>query len=294
MRSANFTMFEATRIPPEWVECHRRQDLVIVPTESSRSAWIRGGVPKGKIRICPLGIDAVRFSRRLEPLDLELDRRTRMLNVSEFSPRKNLPGLLRAWILATRAHDDAALVLKTGGWTPGAGERLEAEIAQVEQQLGRKLRDAAPVVFLREIFSDEDMARLYRTATHYISVSFGEGWDQPMMEAAASGLRLIAPAHSAYMAYLDDKSATLLPSREIPAEFPGDAATAALFQNARWWKPDEDAAIAAIRAAIDGRDLHKPGPRERILEDFTWAKAAARLVEILSELEGPPWRRWFS
>ena len=294
MRNANFTMFEADRIPAEWVECHQRHDLVILPTESSREAWIRSGVPERKIRMCPLGVDANRFSGCVEPLDLKLDRRIRILNVSELSPRKNLSGLLRAWIRATTRKDDAVLLMKTGGWTSGATARFEAEIVQVEQQLGKKLSDAAPVVFLREVLADDNMPRLYRTATHYMSVSFGEGWDQTMIEAAASGLRLIAPAHSAYLTYLDDASATLLPSREVPVEFPGDTATAALFQNAQWWKPDEDAAVAAIVAAIEGRDLDKASPRERILNEFSWAKAAARLIEILSDMDRPRWRRWFS
>jgi glycosyltransferase involved in cell wall biosynthesis len=298
-RNVNFTMFEATRIPRDWVRQNRKHDLVILPTESSRQAWIRSGVPEERIRICPLGVDAGRYAAQAEPLDLVLADgapvsryRTRLLNVSEVSARKNLLGLLRAWMAATAPGDDAVLIVKSGGWVPGVAEMFRSQWTAYEMKSGKRLSDAAPVLFLREVYSDEDMPKLYATATHYISTSFGEGWDQAMMEAAASGLRLIAPAHSAYTAYLDGTCATLLHSREVPAVFWGDPATAALFRDASWWEPDE-AAAAAIRAAIEGRDGDKVSPRQRILSECTWAKATTRLIQILSELDTPPRRRWF-
>jgi glycosyltransferase involved in cell wall biosynthesis len=293
LRNVNFTMFEATRIPAVWVGCHRAHDAVILPAESSRRAWIASGVPAGKIRMCPLGIDPARFSASVAPLEIGLERRTRFLNVSELSQRKNLQGLLRAWLKATTPQDDAVLVMKTGAWTPGAAARFQESLVQGQRELGKRLADAAPVVILREILSDSDMPRLYAAATHYWSMSFGEGWDQAMMEAAASGLQLIAPAHSAYLTYLDAASATLLPCREIPVVFPGDAATAALFRDACWWEPDEDSAVAAIRAAIENTGPAKASPRDRILNEFTWDKATARLIGILSEFDRPRRKLWF-
>src|SRR5262249_27243660 len=161
-----------------------------------------------------------------EPLPLRLaDGRSfaqfsvRFLNVSELGPRKNLVGLLRAWLQATSADDDAALIVKLGCYAPGWPELFQHQIGQLELELGRRLSEAAPIPFLSELFSDAEMPRLFAAATHYISVSHGEGWDQPMVEAAASGLRLIAPDHSAYAAYLDSSIAYLIPSRQVPVEF---------------------------------------------------------------------------
>ena len=64
------------------------------------------------------------------------------------------------------------------------------------------MEDAAPVRVLHDLVADAKAPGLYAAATHYISLSHGEGWDQPMMEAAAAGLKLIAPSHSAYLTYL--------------------------------------------------------------------------------------------
>ena len=57
----NFTMFEATRAPANWIARSKNHDLVILPTESSRQAWIAGGMPPDRIRLCPLGIDPVLY-----------------------------------------------------------------------------------------------------------------------------------------------------------------------------------------------------------------------------------------
>jgi glycosyltransferase involved in cell wall biosynthesis len=288
--TANYTMFEATRIPASWAAQSEQCDLVIVPTESSRRAWLAGGAAPARLRVCPLGVDAALYGRGHLPLLVRDAQgrpigsyRIRLLSVAELGPRKNLMGLLRAWLLATSRDDDAVLILKLGAYAPWSREAFQADVARLQRELGRRLSDAAPLCLLFDLFSDAAMPRLYAAATHYISLSHGEGWDQAMVEAAASGLRLIAPAHSAYTAYLYGSVATLIPSREVPAVFEGDPFFGDLFRGLRWWEPDEGAAMAAIRAAIAGSDTAVGSPRERTLRDLTWDAAARRLAAILSE-----------
>ena len=287
--NANFTTFEADRVHPDWVKANWNHDLVIVPSQSSKSAWVKSGLPEHRIRICGYGVDALAFSGAAEPLEFSgaepNQYRVRFLNVSEMSARKNLAGLLEAWMRATSPADDAVLILKLGCYDRGAKERFEKLIETIEMKLHKRLAEAAPLIVTSQLLSDADMPRLYAAATHYISMSHGEGWDLPMMEAAASGLRLIAPAHSAYLAYLDSSVATLIRSEEVPVVFEGDAATAKLFTGARWWQPDLEEAIQYIRAAIEGRDQCRAFPRDRILSQFTWEQAARRLVGILEEFE---------
>jgi glycosyltransferase involved in cell wall biosynthesis len=285
--NVNFTMFEATRVPPSWVAEGRRQDLLIVPTRSSEEAWVRSGMPPHRIRLCPLGVDPGLFAQEHAPLPLTTADgqpaaryRTRFLNVSQIGPRKNISGLLQAWIEATSATDNAVLILKTDS---AAAYRREAACA--ESEAGKRLIAAAPVIHLQQTFGAAEMPRLYAAATHYFSMSHGEGWDLPMMEAAASGLTPIAPDHSAYRTYLDDSVATMIPSREVPADYAGDPETAALFEGANWWAPDHQEAVAAVRAAIRGDGPCRASARQRVLSEFTWEAATDRLIQILGELQ---------
>jgi glycosyltransferase involved in cell wall biosynthesis len=253
------------------------------------------------MRVCHLGVDASVFGGSPEPLMLRLATgepierfRTRFLNVSAIGPRKNLDGLLRAWLRATTSDDDAVLICKMTVYHGAEYAYLLQQIEKMEEELGKRLEQAAPIHTIMRIFPDRELPRLYAAATHYISTSFGEGWDLPMTEAAASGLRLIAPDHSAYQTYLDDTVARMIPSIEVEAVYPYHGPTQRLFRGHNWWQPDEDATVAAIRDAIDGRDIPTASARERMLRDFTWERAADRMIEILTEAEdlAPARRLW--
>jgi glycosyltransferase involved in cell wall biosynthesis len=224
---------------------------------------------------------------------------TRFLNVSELSPRKNVLGLLRVWLRATSRADDAVLILRLGAYVPRAREDFQQQVERLQKQLHRRLEEVAAVHVVEDLLSDAEMPALYAAATHYISLSHGEGWDQAMVEAAATGLGLIAPNHSAYTAYLDDASARLVTSRLVPAGWLGGPSSPILFEGAEWWEPDEEQAIAYVRSVIAGQ----PGPRsprQRILTELTWERATLQLLGILEEVEPSrgrrrwPLPRWYS
>ncbi len=291
-RNVNYTMFEADKIPADWAARAADHELVIVPTESSFRAWSRSGVAESKLRICPLGVDGAFFSRSAEPLTAlgPGDRpvasyRARFLNISELRPRKNHLGLLRTWIRATDRDDDAILILKVSAFQTHLLHEFQDDLIQMQSRLGRSIEHCAPVIMITRLLPDTMMPSLYRMGTHYISMSHGEGWDQPMMEAASAGLSLVAPCHSAYTSYLRDEDADLIPAKLVPAVFEGSAGAEdqIFFDNLSWWQPDEDAAVEIIRQIIRGTRPVKHSPKQRIISDYTWEKAARRLIEILEE-----------
>lgn len=291
----NFTMFEATRIPAKWAVAHEQSQLIVLPTEHSRRAWIDSGVPEAKLRSCPLGVRTDRYRPGVRPLDLRTESgrplssyATRLLNISELGARKNLSGLLAAWLRATSDQDDAVLIWKVGCYNPGSRATFEAEIHEAQRRTGIPLRKAAPIHLLYSLYPDTDMPRLFAAATHYVSLSFGEGWDLSMMQAAASGLRLIAPRHSGYLEYLDDDIASMVSAREQPAITEAGSWISELFEGASWWVPDQDEAIECIRQAVDGRDGTRASARERLAERYTWDAAAERMIEIVEEVVPTP------
>jgi hypothetical protein len=287
-RNFNYTMFEAGRIPRQWVEASNACDRVIVPTESSRKAWTDSGVPVEKMAVCPLGVDAGRFHPGVRALSLKTadgrraaDFRIRFLNVAEATHRKNLTGLLRVWLRATAAADDAVLILKPGFYAPGARDRFFSQLRHAELEAGKDLAAAAPVILLEEGLVPGQMPKLYVAATHYWSMSRGEGFDLPMMEAAASGLQLLAPAHSAYLDYLHPGIAHLLPVHPEKASVPEDPLTAALFEDADWWRPSEEAAVERVRGLVRGEVPATGSAREFLLPRYGWADTVRLLTEIV-------------
>jgi glycosyltransferase involved in cell wall biosynthesis len=139
---------------------------------------------------------------------------------------------------------------------------------------------------ISETLDDQRLRSLYRSATQYLSMSFGEGWDLAAMEAAAAGLRLLVPRHTAYAENYREGEVDFLPARLVPAVVTGrtGAEDAVLFDGLRWWEPDEDAAVAAIRAAIHGEAAPVSPPGPRLATERTWDEAARRLLHALGRL----------
>ena len=286
--NVNYTMFEADRLPREWAVRAAEHERIIVPTRCCAQTWTDSGIAAEKLRIVPFGVDGDFFSQPAAPLDLRLpDGRSiasfthRFLNVADLRPRKNHLGLLRAWIRATRRGDDAVLIVKVSAH-PATLQLFAADVNEMQRRLGRSLESAAPVLLFSAMLPEPQLRSLYRTATHYISLSCGEGWDFPMMESAAAGLQLLAPRHSAYCEYLGDEEALWIPASRVPAVVEGRAGAEdrRWFDGTCWWRPDEDAAVGILRAVLDGTARTR-SPQERIRREFSWSRASARLHEVL-------------
>lgn len=282
LKTINYTVFEALDIPPLWAAHSRRHDHVVVATDSSRRAWLTAGHPPDRIHICPEGVEPLELGRVAPAAILDgtgrrlADYRVRILNVSDLNSRKNLEGLLRVWLRTTRAGDDAALLLKPGKGD-GASASLRDLLVRLMAEAGRTLAQAAPLFVIEGKLSDTDMMSLHAAATHYWSMSHGEGWDLPMAQAGAMGLTLLAPDHSAYRAYLDDGIAHMILSRVTPA-LDG-------YRGRKWWTPDEEEAARLLRAVIDDPDGTRRSARAHLLENFGWHAAARRLVDLLRRLD---------
>ncbi|MFV3126466.1 tetratricopeptide repeat protein [Niveispirillum sp. KHB5.9] len=286
-----YSMFEGPRISRTWAQQSLAADMVIVPTQSSRLAWASAGYPDDRIRVCPLGVDAEPSAADAPPLTLvdasgrRVDSyRHRFLNVSDAIPRKNLDGVLRVWLRATNRNDDAVLILKPGkGGNEAARRHLQSVVRQTQDHVGRSFADAAPIVLVDQPLSEAEMTGLFRTANYYFSLSHGEGWDLPLSKAGAMGMGLIAPAHSSYMDYLDDRFARMIPCTIGPAHLPYSRDPWEPFFGLDWWEPDEEVAAGIVADIIAGRDKGMPDASGHLLGNFTWDQATHKLRRILAD-----------
>jgi len=286
-----YSMFESTRMPANWLRPAQQLRAAIVPSAHCFGLWCDAGVPEDRIRIVRHGVDTRRFDGAATPWTAPplpdgspyASRRVRMLHVFGVGPRKNTTGLLTAWLQATRPSDDAALLLKALGDGPEVEQELAREIAAAERAAGKSLAAAAPIVWQRTPLAHDLMPGLYTACTHYVSASRGEGWDLGMTEAAASGLTLIAPAHTGYLAYLDPSIATMIPVRIEPATVHSKDILAGTYRNIDWYEPDRDALTAAIADAVAGRP-QATGAQERIRQAYSVQHAAAELLDAVVSL----------
>lgn len=219
----------------------RRAHGVIVPSEyTRRQIETRFGVPPERITVCSPG--APDWLPRAEP-----ETPGPILFVGTVEPRKNVPGLLRAY-KALVEIEPAAPPLVIAGRISGhaqalhvnAGPAGSAGIADRVKWLG--------------YVSDEQRLSLYRAASMLVLPSFDEGFGLPVLEAMTLGVPVIAARRGS-----------------LP-EVVGDAGLLV--------DPEDDAAIAtAMRTVLNDRAERRRLADAGVLRarSYSWPEAARRL-----------------
>jgi glycosyltransferase involved in cell wall biosynthesis len=229
----------------------RRAPLVLTTSDYCRAAIGRHyGVPEGRIRIVPEGIDLAGW--RGAPGSPRRPGAT-VLCVARQYPRKHVADLLRAMPLVRRDVPAARALVVGDGPEHARLRRLHVELG---------LGDAAGL--LGEIPDDGEVMRLYREADLFCLPSVQEGFGIVFLEAMASGLPVIATTAAAVPEVVPHGRAGLL----VP---PGDVAAlaAALVELLR---------DPARRAALGGFG------REHVRQ-YDWPEVA-RI--FLRQVEAPP------
>lgn len=167
-------------------------------------------------------------------------------------PRKNVPALVRGWVIAVRGRADPPALVLAGG--PGWDDAVEPAVAAVPEGLTVRRTGYLPLA---------DLAAFLGGAQVVAYPSLGEGFGLPVLEAMACG-------------------AAVLTSRELSLpEVGGDAV-----DYAGTGDVDIAAALGALLDDAARRDALGRAAVQRAAQ-FTWEAAArAHLVAYRSALQG--------
>lgn len=232
----------------------REVDAVITVSEAVRHDLLRlCRIAPNRVFAIPHGVSS-RFSpipedqRRAVLASFGL-RDPYVIAVGTIEPRKGYPVLIRAIELAaTQLPDLQLVVVGSTGWL---AERIEAALLEAERR-GRLVR-------FRSI-GDRTLATLYSGAAAFVTASYYEGFNLPLLEAMACAAPVIAtdlPAH-----------------REV-------AGDAALFVPI---DAPHELAEAILSVLLNGslRERLSRTARERA-QLFTWRRSAERHLEVYRE-----------
>ena len=179
-------------------------------------------------------------------------------NINRFQPRKNVPSTLRAAALFGEGYKicecgnyyslkldrcDLCMSEKFNGIHAGNPDMvLYLHMNVREPSMGGSeldflnnhvasagfSNDSGRMVLITDSFgknklTPEDINTIYNCADVFLTTTFGEGVGLTVLEAMATGTRVIAPKHSAILEYAGN-SATLIPNAAIVGGIPGDMA----------------------------------------------------------------------
>jgi len=202
---------EADRCNPKWIEHVNKMTLVIVPSEFTKSVFMNSGKVTTPIVVVPEAFfDKILESSTVEPLDFKTDTAFNFLVFGQITggdaatDRKNLPFTLK-WLFEVFADKpDVGIVLKTnmGRYTKAdeflCKQQLTGLLSQVNKGTNPKL------YLLHGEMNDEEVVRLYKhpSIKALVTLTHGEGFGLPILEAAASGVPVIASGWSAHTEFL--------------------------------------------------------------------------------------------
>lgn len=281
--------WEYGSLPARWVEKMKKSvDEVWCPSTYVRQLYLDAGFDPQSVLVVPNGIDPEIFSPGSSDGALLrglTKKRFTFLFVGGTLERKGIDVLLDAYLGAFGPDDDVALVIKDFGL--GGFYRMVSYRERIFE-----IRDRGNVPEIAYTDADLNSAQLidlYRSCSCFAFPYRGEGFGIPILEAMACGMPVITTAGGAADDFLDDGTAYRVASTRHGI---GNRVYDVKLHSEGWLlEPDRDELAATMRRVYERYDeAREVGRRasERARTDFTWERAAKKVVERVTALRQAP------
>jgi len=202
---------ETDKCNPQWVACCNRMDAIVVPSEHVKSCITSVGSLTSPIRVIPESFYDCISNKKLPALDLDFDTDFNFLVFGQitgnnpYNDRKNLYHTIK-WLCETfKDNDDVGIVLKTNS---GKNTKIDRVVTtKIMKKLVEEVRVGPnpKIHFLHGSMTQEEVAALYRhpKIKAMVSLTRGEGFGLPILEAATSALPVIATNWSGHLDFMN-------------------------------------------------------------------------------------------
>jgi GT2 family glycosyltransferase/glycosyltransferase involved in cell wall biosynthesis len=258
-----------------WLQCLPQNHYHKLPVSSfCRDVLLQVGVPESDCHVVPHG-----YSREIEDAPRDRTRRgpCRLLTVTNSHDLERYGTLLLLdtyWRTFT-PRDDVVLVVKDYGM--GAPDsRLRDRVVD--------LSGKAPVEYLSRFTSKQELIDLYRSCEAFVSPHRGEGFGMKILDATACGLPVIAPLFGGPVDFLASDSCLPVDFAKVPLGDCLDRRQLGITNGPVWCEPDAASLARRLREVYDDPDgAHEVGERarRRVIQEYTWDRAAERLVQAV-------------
>lgn len=201
---------------PAWIDAMDKMDAVIVPSEHIKKTILNTkntnstGTTRTKIFVIPEWYHKEIDQESYEHLGIKFDTDFNFLLVSQFtgfdpySDRKNIFNTIKWFCEAFAGDRDVGLVLKTNH---GRGTTIDRQITKNKiRQLISEVRhgDFPKIHLIHGNLTAAEVAGLYShpQVKCFLSLTRGEGFGLPILEASASGLPVMTTNWSAQLDFL--------------------------------------------------------------------------------------------
>ena len=229
---------------PKWIESANKMDHIVVPSNFTKDVVKKSGMLTTKISVIPEW-----FNDQIESassIDYKFDTSFNFLIISQLNSqnppddRKNIFNTIK-WLCETfKDNNDVGIVLKTNS---GKGTTIDKKITQniMEQMIRAIGKKSFPKIYLfHGNMSKKEMAGFYKSKDIKVlaSATRGEGYGLPLIDAASSGMPVIATNWSGHLDFLGkDFIKVDYDIKEIRKE---KADNRIFFEGFKWAEPKEN------------------------------------------------------
>ena len=201
---------ETDRCSKEWVNCVNKMDLVIVPSKHTKDTFIKSGDISTEIVVIPEYIQPAILKKSEPPMELDIPTDFNFLMfglITGFNPesdRKNTFYGIKYLCDAFSDDPDVGIIIKT---SLGRGTTIDREKSHelLSKIISSVRQGPYPKFYLSHgLMKVEEVSSFLRSEKIKVMVSFtrGEGYGLPLLEAAASGIPVMATSWSGHMDFL--------------------------------------------------------------------------------------------
>jgi hypothetical protein len=302
---------ESTVPRAEWIEGLNRMDLNIVPSQFAKEVFVKAVYtkthPNGSkenlaitkpMEVAFEGVDTSIF-KKTDEASADVD--TAMSSIPEDfcflfvghwiqgdlgADRKDIGMLVKLFSeVFKNKKKKPALVLKTSGATFSHMDKTE--ILRKIHDIRKPMSGNLPNVYLiHGELSPQELNRLYNHPKNkvHVSLTHGEGFGRPLLEATLSGKPLLTTGWSGHLDFLPDKLANLLPGTIGP--IPPSAVNEWLIKEAQWFTANYSVAAQKLDDMFENYLKYVPNAellRQENSQKFTLQEGNKVFVEIVNK-----------
>lgn len=308
---------ETTLCSPEWIEGMNRMDLVLVSSKHAKDVFEAAAYERrdsqtnqtlGQLK-CEKPIEVLFEGLNLDIFNKDIEANSdtvkdlmsqvkedfAFLFVGHWLPgqfgedRKNVALTIKLFLESFKNKTNApALILKSSGGKPSIVDREQMiqKINIIKQTMDTKVLPNIYVV--HGDLTDAEMNDLYNhpKVKAHVSLTKGEGFGRPLMEAAITGKPIIASNWSGHLDFLDKDTSFLVPG-QLTNVHPSASWDKVILTEAQWFSVEQGYVIGLMRDMFKNYKTYLEKSRKttkHIKDNFSLSKMQEKLDALIT-----PW-----
>lgn len=279
---------ETTKCSKAWFDCCNKMDKIIAPSKHALKSVLANGKLDKRAHVVNEPLNPL-LSKHKTDFKLNLAADFNFLIISQLTDlnsthdRKNIVETIKAFCKKFDGNKDVGLVIKTNiGRSTMADRRRTRTLLEKIVKENRKT-EFPKINMVHGLLSPEEMYEIYShpKVKCLISLTRGEGYGLPLMEAASCELPVMATNWSGHLDFLKD----FIKIKYTLVSIPESKADGRIFEkNAFWAEPSIEDFQKKLGWVIKNYDMLKRSAKKqskRINRDFSQESFNKKMNEIL-------------